>query len=272
MTPGNFANSGRGHRRRRFSRLLLAGAMALALVSLPVATPAQAAAPIRVAVLGAPAHPAWNADVQAKLTATGLFAQVDVFNIRRGRKQPDLAQLRAYGAVLIYASAGIDDSIGDVLANYADLGRGVVVAGATLLRADNAIGLGGRLSTAGYLPFDQRNLSSGNIRQHLVATRPSSPLLCGVSSFDGGEGSFHQKIGLTTGAHLVAGWTSDNVPLVAWKDPVITGGSRVVGLNLFPPSSDAVSTFWDSTTDGAALMANALLFSAHRNVPCQSPS
>ena len=33
----------------------------------------------------------------------------------------------------------------------------------------------------------------------------------------------------------------------------------VVGLNFFPPSSDAQATFWDASTDGDILMANALL-------------
>jgi hypothetical protein len=36
---------------------------------------------------------------------------------------------------------------------------------------------------------------------------------------------------------------------------------RVVGLNFFPPSSDAVPGFWVSSTDGAKLMVNALLWS-----------
>src|SRR5205085_1136784 len=38
----------------------------------------------------------------------------------------------------------------------------------------------------------------------------------------------------------------------------LLGNARVAGINFFPPSSDASSDFWDSTTDGDVILANAL--------------
>ena len=40
------------------------------------------------------------------------------------------------------------------------------------------------------------------------------------------------------------------------------GRATVVGLNLFPPSSDVYANSWSAATDGAQLMANALQFAA----------
>ena len=87
-------------------------------------------------------------------------------------------------------------------------------------------------------------------RDALVADLPGSSLLAGVSSFNGGSFSYRNPgATLTSGATLVAHW-DDGVPLIAFK-----GG--VVGLNFYPPSSDARPGFWDATTDGARLMTNA---------------
>lgn len=42
----------------------------------------------------------------------------------------------------------------------------------------------------------------------------------------------------------------------------VSPSGKVVSLNFFPPSTDAHGDSWDSTTDGALLMHNALLFVA----------
>ena len=42
-------------------------------------------------------------------------------------------------------------------------------------------------------------------------------------------------------------------------------GGTIVGLNLFPPSSTVADHLWDATTDGARLMANALLYASNRS-------
>ena len=58
--------------------------------------------------------------------------------------------------------------------------------------------------------------------------------------------------------------------MVATKQ--LTDKGRIVGLNLYPPSSDARSDLWDSSTDGALLMANALLWAASTGQTISPPT
>ena len=78
----------------------------------------------------------------------------------------------------------------------------------------------------------------------------------GVASFDGGTSSFRPTGTLLTGgSNLIAEW-SDGMVLAA------EGLPGRVDLGMYPPSSDCSSSFWDPTTDGAMLMANALVYAA----------
>jgi PKD repeat protein len=216
----------------------------------------------KVAVYGAE-EASWNADVQAKLTSTGLFSQVDAFTVVSGDPTPTLAELQEYDAVLVYSDweFGNSTAIGDVLADYVDAGGGVVLA--TFAFWDPAGyggGVGGRISTEGYLPFSQ-NAQDDGTNLTLVADQPSHPILSGVTSFNGGLSSYFNTVNLTENAYLVAHWSND-VPLIAVKEPMTEGAGCVVGLNFVPVSSDMMSEYWDSSTDGDLLMANSLLFAA----------
>ena len=83
-------------------------------------------------------------------------------------------------------------------------------------------------------------------------------MLDAVASFNGGSSSYeNSSISIAAGATLVGHW-SNGQPLVGAKD---IGVGHFAGLNFFPPSSDSRSDFWVSSTDGARLMANALLWS-----------
>src|SRR4051794_4030058 len=89
--------------------------MCVCAVGLFWASPASA---VKVAVYGAPSTGTWNADVQAKIQATGLFTQVDAFLV--ASTTPTLAELLAYDSVLAYSDNGFSNAIamGDVLADY----------------------------------------------------------------------------------------------------------------------------------------------------------
>lgn len=218
------------------------------------ASPVQAA---DVAILGAPSTSSWNADVQAKVAATGLFTQVDTFNVASAT--PSLAELLNYDAILVYSDTGFQDNvaIGDVLADYMDQGGGVVVC--TFVFWDQyGLGLRGRIKSQGYLPFTQASQSQG-ARLSLVKDIPNDPILSGVDTLDGGSASYHNaSITTTAGSTLVAHW-SNGQPLVATK---ATSGRRIVGLNFYPPSTDSRGDFWVASTDGGRLMGNALLWAA----------
>jgi hypothetical protein len=242
--------------------LHLFGVLSLALaLALAGYAPAAGAPLPKVALYSAGWSPAYNPDVIAKLTGTGMFSQVDdlsplgcdPFPPYRGlNPTPSLATLQEYAAVLIYSDCGFYDSValGDVLADYVDGGGHVVVATFAFWNEAGEIGIYGRLLSGGYLPLTLGTQTEYG-HQYLVPDLPDDPLLEGVTSFDGGQWSFRNNaISLAPGATLVAHWT-DGLPLVAYK-------GNVVALNFFPPSSGAREGFWDPATDGARLMANAL--------------
>jgi hypothetical protein len=85
------------------------------------------------------------------------------------------------------------------------------------------------------------------------------PIMQGVSTFNGGTSSYRSYANsVTPGTLRIADWL-DGRPLVVTK---VVGKSRRVDLAFFPVSSDRREDFWDASTDGARLMANALTWAA----------
>ena len=72
--------------------------------------------------------------------------------------------------------------MGDVLADYMDVGGGVVAATFTFWTSDHDLGLGGRISTDDYLPFVQGSQRSGSALT-MIKDLSSHPILSGVSTF-----------------------------------------------------------------------------------------
>lgn len=211
-----------------------------------------------VAVLAAESVSTYNTDVTAKIAGTGMIPRVDFLSATAGNPVPTSAKLRSYQSVMLFSDSGFTDNVGmgNALADYIDQGGGVVVQ--TFAFATNGgLGISGRALTGGYLPFTEGSYSSpGGLT--LVKVLPSHPLLDGVTSFSGGTSSYlNTPIALASGATLVAQWNNGQ-PLVGAKD---TPPGRCAGLNFFPPSSTARSDFWVASTDGARLMADALLWS-----------
>ncbi|MHB1483430.1 MAG: InlB B-repeat-containing protein [Saccharofermentanales bacterium] len=206
-------------------------------------------------------------DIRNKLISTGFFSQVDAISLSSAT--PTLGMLKQYNAVFLYTNGStFSDSTpwGDVLADYADYGGGIVMATFAYMTPGGSMGVGGRISTDGYLPFTQTS-SGSEYYQTLVADVASDPILNGVNSFNGGESSYHCTISLASGATLIAHWSND-YPLVATKQ--LTNG-RFVGLNFFPISSDVRSDFWDASTDGTLLMANSLVWAASTSGTISAP-
>lgn len=190
-------------------------------------------------------------DVREKLIDTGVFAQVDMFFV--SDETPTLAELQAYAAVLVWSnSSGYSDAValGDNLADYVDSGGGVVTA----VFANASIPFSGRFDTDNYWAIAPSSQTGGAAFLGAIWA-PGHPILEGVSTFGGGSSSYRPATtSIQSGATRVADWT-DGTPLVATKR---YGTARRVDLGFFPPSSDIRSDFWDSGTDGARLMANAL--------------
>jgi hypothetical protein len=211
----------------------------------------------QVAIYGAPGDPSWNGDVQSKILGTGSLLRVDTNLVTSGYPVPTVTNLVHYEAVLVYSDAGFNNStnLGNALASYVDAGGGVVVG---VFGFSSGFGINGRLLSGNYLPFTESGQASpGNLT--LVEDVPTSQIFTGVTSFNGGTSSYQNTVSVTSGATLLGHW-SNGQPLVGVKD--ITPG-RVVGLNFYPPSSDARTDFWVAGTSGGALMANSLLWAGH---------
>ena len=225
---------------------------------------------IDVAICGAPMDPNWSMDVQAKLLSTGQFNTVDIIDVSATRgSTPTLAQLLAYDAALVYSDNPMyadSNALGNVMADYVDAGGGVVCMmfevgyGATGYPGAQ---MQGRWNRQGYYAVPRTGQK--NTPQATLGTvyDPTHPIMQGVSTFDGGfDGSYGSHRPNTTaispGSTLVADW-NDTIPLVVTKN---IGGTRRADLAFYPPSSDVRADFWDSSTDGALLMANALTWVA----------
>ena len=112
--------------------------------------------------------------------------------------------------------------------------------------------------TGGYSAFTWTGSLQAGTDLTLGSVTSNDPIMNGragvITSFDGGSSSYHAIATVATGAMLSATW-SDGTPLVAYRTNK-TG--RVVSLNFYPVSSDVRGDFWQSSTQGATIIANAL--------------
>jgi hypothetical protein len=231
------------------------------LAALPVVSlglTAQATLPA-VAILGAPGASSWNNDVQSQIAATGDFSTVDVFDV--ATTTPSLSTLEQYAAVLVYSDAGFLDytTLGNELAQYSEAGGGVVEAAF----ANATVRLGGAWATGGFEGISSAGQSSNTELTLGDVFDAASPLLNGVTSFNGGTSSFYSTGSVINGGVVVADW-SNGAPLIV---TTAVDGHQIVNLNFYPVSSNARSDFWVSSTDGGIIMANALLYSGGLPVP-----
>src|SRR2546423_8095254 len=209
----------------------------------------------RIALVAADSSTLAN-DVQSKLIATGRFSQVDVIDAHS--TTPTVEQLRAYKSVLVWSDSAFADAstLGNNLANYVDGGGGVVIAVfANFSFVLNQVG--GRFASEDYFAIEPAGQTSGTELTLGTIYEPASPLMNGVTTFDGGTSSYHINTGtLNTNGVRVADW-SNGQPLIARR--TINKVQRA-DLNFFPPSSDVSPDFWVASTDGVKVMANALEF------------
>jgi hypothetical protein len=224
-----------------------------------VATSAFAASSGKVAVWGD--DDLYNADVQQKISNTGKFVQVDAVNLNN--RIPTLPEAMSYDAILMWGGHVQFDpttatAVGNVLADYADNGRGVVIS--TFALGCDVSGFWiptGRWDADRYHVMNPVISQDQDTRLYLgTIYDPSNPVMAGVTTFDGGSSSFYVPITtFATDSVRVADWSND-VPLVAVKDLADLG--RRVDLNFCPVSSDMRSDLWVVGTNGDLLLANAL--------------
>ena len=186
-----------------------------------------------------------GADVSEILSLVASFPdiqEVDVFDAQSA--SPALTDLLPYHAVIVVANQPFGNAVamGDVLADYADAGGGVILTMASFLQGWN---VQGRLLTGGYLPF---TLGAGNTGSSALGSFDAThPIMAGVTS---ATGSVLANVGLATGAQLVASWANGR-PFVA------TRGEHVAAVNIFVGGTG----YW--TGQVPAVLHNAVLWSSN---------
>jgi hypothetical protein len=133
-----------------------------------------------------------------------------------------LADLMNYDAVLFFTNGCDGDmvSIGNILADYADTGRRLVLA--VFSWANQGCNtLSGRIISDGISPF---YYEGGSLYTNVtMASNDGHPMFNGVTTL---EGYYHDNVAVTAGATQHGTW-SDNEPLAATKN-------NVYAINLFP--------------------------------------
>jgi subtilisin family serine protease/sugar lactone lactonase YvrE len=181
-------------------------------------------------------------EIRGLLQAYPDVAAVDVFSGPSG--VPTLDLLKTYDAVIVMVNQRFSNAatLGDLLADYADAGGGVVL---TLASFINGWELGGRFESGGYDPF---NLGSGPIGSSSLGSFDAShPIMKDVTVATGG---LLGHVTLATGATSVASW-SNGEPFVATKGP------NVAAVNIFV----AVGGYW--TGDIPLILHNACFWSSN---------
>jgi len=237
------------------ARILIAFAFSLVLSSVAVAGPRK---PRVVYIHTETATPVNAIDVAGKLAGSGRFGAVDLYNANL--VTPTLEQLKSYDAALVANRNGWLDrvALGNVLADYVDAGYGVVLAPFTNTGTANQ-NLGGRW-TGSYNGILFSNNITGTATLGAF-TLPDHQPSTGVQTFNGGSFSYRPS-----GTTLQAGATAAFV----WSDgkPLSTIGplQNRADIGFYPTSSDVNPGYWNASTDGAKIMANALLYTIRPKV------
>lgn len=228
-----------------------------ALLSLfALASPAAAQLP-DVAIVAAATSSFTNCrytDVQAFLQASGQFASVDVIDCVT--TTPTLSDLAPYEAVLTWTNVDYFDpvALGDLLADYSDAGGAVVVTVFANTTTGSLRYLQGRWVTGGYeiIQAAQGNTSdAASLGSTLV---PGHPIMAGVTALSAAS-AFRPLVSTPVLQGTVISEWDDGAPLAIVGD---TPGR--VDLGLYPPPSTCAAAFWDISTNGDLLIANALSF------------
>ncbi|MCB0597479.1 MAG: HYR domain-containing protein [Lewinellaceae bacterium] len=222
--------------------------------------------PISVLVVGNVVLPVpgFMADIQSKLISDPRFSTVDVHDITL-LGVPTLAQLQNYDAVLAFVDgANPPAAYGTVLKDYADAGGAIVnMASSNIINNVANYALSGTWPGSPYPLITTGGSASGTATLGTVYDA-AHPTMQGVASFNGGTFSGRNNTNtLIGGATRIADW-SDGNPLVVVGEGLGPNSVRRAALNFYPPSSDVFAgLLWNSSTDGALLMANALYWVAN---------
>jgi len=211
---------------------------------------------VRVNVIGPSEDATWYADIITKITtAKNLLYPGYTLTITQNNNSAysgsDLT-VSNYDTVLIFTDGGFTSPLGTNLNNFVTAGGGFVIC----TFANASVSIVNFTYTNCPIVFPGNQSAGGNLT--LGTYTSSDPLMNGVSSFNIGTSGYGASgLTLQAGATSVASY-SNGTNLVAKKT---IGSARTVSLNFFPPSSTVRTDFWNASTDGGKLMANAIMWS-----------
>jgi len=207
-----------------------------------------------------------QSDFKLKLDNLHLFSRVD--NIDMSATAPTLLTLQQYDAVIVWADlsrGGCSDpnSNGNVLAQYADGGGGVVLV--------NPYYIGNTYSNVYSTTWDKYTLiEKGGMTyvssSHLGSVDAMHPVVRGITKIEASGSRCYQRASATgaairSGATVIATWADGNAMVVAGT-PM---GKPRVDINMYAFSTDIGSSgCYDASTDVPKLIGNALLWVAGR--------
>ncbi|GAA0872836.1 hypothetical protein GCM10009117_19830 [Gangjinia marincola] len=201
-----------------------------------------------ILVVASPGTAAWGDDVVAKLESTG---ELDAEFFNSGSGTPTLAELNEYKTIYVFTDASPADpaALGNVLAQYIEGGKGVLDATFTA-----NVPIAGNWSQYELYSASNQQSDDADLGNILLS---DDDLVENLNSF---TGTYRNTDGtLSANATVVAEYNDgDNTPLIVKASNVGPQNVRRVFLNFYPPSSDARNDFWDSSTDGAQMMVNAV--------------
>ncbi|MFI4881297.1 MAG: GC-type dockerin domain-anchored protein, partial [Phycisphaerales bacterium JB064] len=197
-------------------------------------------------------------EVERLLNESALFDSVTVINTVT--TTPTLDELLAFDSVIVWTNntPGDPATLGDNLADYVDMGGGVVVATFANSSTTTDRDIAGRWrGNPDYEVIVPRSGNQSGGASLGTILEPGHPIMAGVTTFFGGTSSFRPRVtDLNPGARSIAEWDDGRV-LVA-----IGANEKRVDLGFYPPPSTSSSGFWDISTDGNLLLAQSLLFAA----------
>jgi hypothetical protein len=229
-------------------------ALALAMV-LCAAVHAQPGCTIDVALLGAESSPGRLDQLATAIKTDPRIDTVTTFQI--DTMTPTVQDLLRFDAVMVWTNDTVADStaLGDNLADYVDLGGGVVVGMWVFAAPQQSQSIAGRFLLENYFGIMRFPGSRVSGRATLGTVHdPAHPVMENVATFDGGPSSFRTNAPTHPNASRIADWNTGE-PLVVVRDDLLGGR---VDLGLWPVSSASASNGWDITTDGWKLLSNAL--------------
>lgn len=226
-----------------------------AIGTLTLAAAAAALALPKVLIVAAEANTVLDphfTDVRDKLLGSGQVASVDIFNARTGT--PTLEQLLAYDTAFVWSRESFADSaaLGNVLADYVDMGGGVVTALYATGTTDTTKRLMGRWSPG----YQVINAGAGAITG--TPATLGQAFACVWISFNlnnvNGGSLSARPLGIGVpgqASYIPATWSDGKIMAIQGLK------QRRIDLGLYPPSSDVHPSYWQSSSQGGALMGNA---------------